>query len=347
MKKRFFIFSAIIALSFLWLWGSDSYAQTSPSNSPWLYFGGGTKAIRTVSNATKVVVGASATSTNANLQVVGTISASSLANSTSACITADDTGVLSLTACGSAPLSPVGGQFAIQTDKGDGTFDGSQSFTWRPDIGLFYIKSPYTSGEVPVMQVQDGSANELVQIKRGSGANGILSLYGYTGTSEERTHLGASEVNWYKDPVVIGDTSVTNLGDLFRVVGRSVFDGDVKLGADGVAHVGVSTEPTQYTMDVHGTVRSDGADTLGGFRYTNTNNQADNGFVLYKADDTTKLGQLSMDSSDNAKLELNDGSGNPKAAIYSIPPDQAQSYISSGGLVLNATAGDPMNYSGL
>lgn len=106
MRARFFY----LILGLLLAGGITVSAQSIPTISPWLYFGGGTKAIRTVSTSTQVVVGASATSTASKLETPS-LTITGLATGGNPCLTVSASGVVSTQSCaGSSGLTSINGE---------------------------------------------------------------------------------------------------------------------------------------------------------------------------------------------------------------------------------------------
>lgn len=208
-----------------------------------------------------------------------TLKIPNLANSTSACITADGTGILSLTACGTATL-PGGNPGEIQYNLDGTNFAGANSgggmaLTWGTN-GLNITPDGDQRG-----YLVDTGAGLFGKI----GSNVLLDIT--NGAASARINPGAdSYING--SPFTIGATSVSDANDIFRVYnGRSIFDGtafvaigttapisDEVLNVNGKTiitgnlGVGSANDPTTYNLDAYGTIHSSNSDGLGGFLTT-------------------------------------------------------------------------------
>lgn len=114
------------------LGAGGTFGYSVPTISPWMYFGGGTEQIRTVSSSTQVIVGANATTTDSALE---TPSLTITDLTSEDCIGTDANGVVESGTCGgggggdvSKVGTPVDNQVGVWT--GDGTIEGDTALTF-------------------------------------------------------------------------------------------------------------------------------------------------------------------------------------------------------------------------
>lgn len=122
------------------------FGQSIPTISPWMYFGGGTRNIRPVATTTKILIGASATTTASFLE---TPSAAITGLTSEDCVGTDSAGNLISGTCGSgsggiATSGPIADTEVIYGTAAD-TVDSEPAFTYDDSTNLLTVDNASTT----------------------------------------------------------------------------------------------------------------------------------------------------------------------------------------------------------